>query len=160
MKTIKNIKQVETALLDIAEIDLRISDANKNAQELITRAKAQAEDATRGLNEKRRDLVEQLKGYSDIHKDIFEKGKKSAKFVNGEIGYRKTPDKIEVSADTAELLEKAGFAHCIKIKKEPVKAALKGFTDEQLAKFKTTRIAGQESFYVKASENCVKQNAS
>lgn len=157
MKQLKNVSQVEDALHRIAELDVGISDAENKALEIINNAKAEAQSASRDLIKEREALIEQIKTYSDNHREeLFIDGKKSAALTNGTIGYRKGTDKIEVSEETAELLEKAGFTHCIKIKKEPVKAALKGFSDSDLLKFGATRIKGAESFYIEASEACIK----
>lgn len=155
MKSIKNIAQIEDALHRIAELERGISAADNNAQKIINKAKAEAENASRNLIAERDELIEKIKDYSDAHRDELYTDKKSRDFTNGTIGYRQGTDSIEVSEKTAELLEKAGFAHCIRIKKEPVKTALKGFSDEQLSQFGCRRIAGQESFYVKASEDCI-----
>ena len=153
MKQLKNISQVEDALHRVAELDIGISEVENKASEIINNATAEAEAASREMLTERAELIEQIKCYSDNHREeLYLNGKKSAALTNGTIGYRK----IEVSDDTAELLEKAGFAHCIKIKKEPVKAALKGFSDDDLCKFGATRIKGSESFYVEASEACIK----
>ena len=59
---------------------------------------------------------------------------------------------MEVSADTADLLIKAGFSNCVKVKKEPVKAALKNFDAAQQKKFHINLVPGEESFYCKAAE--------
>lgn len=157
MKTIKNVSQINDVLHRIAELEVGIADANNGAADLINNAKAEAEAISRPLIEERDALIEQLQNFSAGHREeLYVDGKKSADFTNGTIGYRQNPDSIEVSKETAELLEKAGFANCVKVKKEPVKAALKGFSDDDLAKFGATRIAGKETFYVKASENCIK----
>lgn len=156
MKSIKTIDQIEDALHRIAELERGISEADNKAQEIINKATAEAENTSRSMIAEREELIEKIKAYSDVHREeVYADGKKSREFTNGTIGYRQSPDSIEVSKETAELLEKAGFSHCIKIKKEPVKAALKGFSDEQLAQFGCNRITGQESFYVKASEACI-----
>lgn len=157
MKQLRNVSQVEDALHRIAELEIGISDAENKAQEIIKNAKAEAEAASRELIAEKSELIEQIKCYSDNHREqLYADGKKSAALTNGTIGYRKGTDKIEVSENTAELLEKAGFAHCIKVKKEPVKAALKGFSDDDLCKFGASRIKGSEAFYVEASEACIK----
>ena len=157
MKSIKNVSQINEVLARIAELDVGISDADNNALEIINQAKVKAEETSRPLIEEREALVQQLKNYSDSHREeLYLDGKQSADFTNGTIGYRQNPDSIEVSKETADLLEKAGFANCVKVKKEPVKAALKGFSDDDLSKFGASRIPGKESFYVKASEVCVK----
>nr|WP_314782000.1 host-nuclease inhibitor Gam family protein [uncultured Treponema sp.] len=157
MKQLRNVSQIEDALHRVAELDIGISEIENKASEIINNATAEAEAASREMLTERAELIEQIKCYSDNHREeLYLNGKKSAALTNGTIGYRKGADKIEVSDDTAELLEKAGFAHCIKIKKEPVKAALKGFSDDDLCKFGATRIKGSESFYVEASEACIK----
>ena len=156
MKSIKNIAQIEDALHRIAELDVGITDADNLAQKAIAAAKKAAEEQTRDMVEERDTLIGLIKAYSDTHREeLYTDGKKSRDFTNGTVGYRQGTESIEVSEKTAELLEKAGFAHCIRIKKEPVKSALKGFNDEQLTRFGCRRIPGQESFYVKASEVCI-----
>lgn len=157
MKAIKNVSQINEVLHRIVELEVGIADADNGAAEIINTAKAEAEAISRPLIEERDALIEQLQSFSSTHREeLYVDGKKSADFTNGSIGYRQNPDSIEVSKETAELLEKAGFANCVKIKKEPVKAALKGFSDDDLAKFRATRITGKETFYVKASETCIK----
>ncbi len=150
-------QEVEKALKEIAKIDLKISDANNNAEEIMQKAKAQAERATQNLAKKKEALIASLKDYSDENRDeVYKDGKKSHDFVNGTIGYRQNPDKIEVAKETAELLEGAGFGHCVKVTKKPILAALKGFSEEQLKKVKAERVAGEENFFVKTSEPTVK----
>ena len=62
-------------------------------------AKADAETKSRALIEKRADLIIAMKDFSDSHRDeVFIDSKKSRDFVNGTIGYRQLPDKVEVTA--------------------------------------------------------------
>lgn len=150
---IKKIADLETALAEIASLDNAINQIDTESAEIINKAKADAETKSRALIEKRADLIIAMKDFSDSHRDeVFIDGKKSRDFVNGTIGYRQLPDKVEVSAETAQLLCDAGFEHCVKVKKEPVKAALKNFSKDQLEKFQINLIPGEETFYAKASE--------
>ena len=150
---IKKIADLETALAEIASLDNAINQIDTESAEIINKAKADAETKSRALIEKRADLIIAMKDFSDSHRDeVFIDGKKSRDFVNGTIGYRQLPDTVEFSAETAQLLCDAGFEHCVKVKKEPVKAALKDFSSEQMQKFQINLIPGKESFYAKASE--------
>lgn len=150
---IKKIADLETALAEIASLDNAINQIDTESAEIINKAKADAETKSRALIEKRVDLIIAMKDFSDSHRDeVFIDGKKSRDFVNGTIGYKKCPDKVEVSEATAQLLCDAGFEHCVKVKKEPVKAALKNFSKDQLEKFQINLIPGEETFYAKASE--------
>ena len=150
---IKKIADLETALAEIASLDNAINQINTESAENINKAKADAETKSRALIEKRADLIIAMKDFSDSHRDeVFIDGKKSRDFVNGTIGYRQLPDTVEFSAETAQLLCDAGFEHCVKVKKEPVKAALKNFSKDQLEKFQINLIPGEETFYAKASE--------
>lgn len=150
---IKKIADLETALAEIASLDNAINQIDTESAEIINKAKADAETKSRALIEKRADLIIAMKDFSDSHRDeVFIDGKKSRDFVNGTIGYRQLPDTVEFSAETAQLLCDAGFEHCVKVKKEPVKAALKNFSSEQMQKFQITLLPGKESFFAKASE--------
>lgn len=150
MAKIKNLKNVEEAIKEIAQLDVQLANIDNAATKAIQEAKDKATAESAELAQKREKLLEQLKEYSDDHRsEIYEDGKKSRDFINGSIGYRQNPDKIEVAADTADLLIQAGFANCVKVKKEPVKAALKNFDACQQEKFHISLIPGEESFYCK-----------
>lgn len=158
---IKKIADLETALAEIASLDNAINQIDTEAAEIINKAKADAETKSRALIEKRADLIIAMKDFSDSHRDeIFIDGKKSCDFVNGTIGYRQLPDTVEVTEETAQLLCDAGFEHCVKVKKEPVKAALKNFSSEQMQRFQINLLPGKESFYAKASKITIPKPAS
>lgn len=157
---IKNLKDVEETIKCIAQIDAEISAIDNNATIAINKAKEEAAQASAGLAEQREKLLENLKTYSDENRStLYEEGKKSREFINGTIGYRQNPDKVEVSADTADLLIKAGFSNCVKVKKEPVRAALKNFDAAQQKKFHINLVPGEESFYCKAAEKTIPEAA-
>lgn len=159
MKTIKNLKDVEETIKVIAQIDAEISAIDNEATKAINEAKEKAANASVDLSKKREELLAGLKTYSDDHRsEIYDEDKKSREFINGTIGYRQNPDKVEVSADTADLLIKAGFQNCVKVKKEPVKAALKNFDAAQQKKFHIKLIPGEESFYCKAAEKTIPES--
>ena len=157
---IKNLKDVEETIKCIAQIDAEISAIDNEATKAINEAKEKATKASVELSAEREKLLANLKDYSDANRSsIYEEGKKSREFINGTIGYRQNPDKVEVSADTADLLIKAGFANCVKVKKEPVKAALKNFDAAQQKKFHINLVPGDESFYCKAAEKTIPEQA-
>lgn len=149
---IKKIADMEEALAKIAELDTAIAQVDLIAEEAINKARSEADAASRDLIEERSQLIIAMRTFSDSHREEIFDGKKSRDFVNGTIGYRQLPDKVEVSEATAQLLCDAGFEHCVKVKKEPVKAALKNFDKDQLRKFGITILPGEETFYAKASE--------
>lgn len=156
---IKNLKDVEETIKVIAQLDAEISAIDNEATKTINAAKEKAAQASVELTAQREKLLENLKDYSDGHRaEIYEDGKKSREFINGTIGYRQNPDKVEVQADTADLLIKAGFENCVKIKKEPVKAALKNFDAAQQKKLHISVIPGSESFYCKATERTIPES--
>lgn len=153
MKDLKNLADANKALHRIAEIDQEIATAEAEQNKAVLEAKENFDSATAGLDKEREDLVEKLRIFSDENREeIYPVDKKSVELTNGTIGYRLLPETYEVSPKTAELLIAAGFKNCVKIKQEPVKAALKGFSTSDLAKFKVKRVPGGESFYVKAKE--------
>lgn len=156
---IKNLKDVEETIKVIAQLDAEISAIDNEAIKEINAAKEKAAQASVELTAQREKLLENLKNYSDEHRsEIYEEGKKSRDFINGTIGYRQGTDKVEVAEDTAELLIQAGFSNCVKIKKEPVKAALKNFDAAQRKDFHINLIPGSESFYCKAAERAIPEH--
>lgn len=153
MKKIKNLDQCNEALRRIAEIDLDITSRTVARDDAIIQAKHDCDEACNRMSTERDELIDALHQFSDANRDeIIPAGKKSLDLSNGTIGYRQCPDSIEVSAKTAELLIDAGLEHCVKIKKEPVKAALKNMTEADLARYEAKRIPGQESFFATANE--------
>lgn len=157
---IKKITDLDKGLARIAELDSAISQIDNAATEAINKAKSDAEAQSQDLIQERDKIIEAMKEFSDEHREeIYEKDKKSRDFVNGTIGYRQLPDTVEFSAETAQLLCDAGFEHCVKIEKKPVKAALKNFSSDQLEKFKINLLPGKESFYAKASDKTIPDSA-
>lgn len=150
---IKNLKQANEALHRIAEIECAISHEESLKDTVIADANKQFCDKTESLASEKDTILGKLKEFSDAHRDEFlSDGKLSADLGNGTLGYRKTPDKIEVSKDTAELLEKCGLGTMVKVTKEPVKAALKNLSDDMLSKVNAKKVPGTEQFYAKANE--------
>ncbi|MDE5899001.1 MAG: host-nuclease inhibitor Gam family protein [Treponemataceae bacterium] len=157
---IKNLKDVEEAIRSIAMIDAEIVSIDNTAAKAIAAAKEKAAADSSGLAERREKLLATLKEYSDGHRsELYDSDKKSREFINGTIGYRQNPAKVEVGEDTADLLIKAGFSNCVKVKKEPVKAALKNFDAAQQKKFHISLIPGKEVFYCTATEKTIPDGA-
>lgn len=156
LKKIRCLEDVEEAIRKVADIDVAMAKAEAQADVAVQAAKKQLADDTAGLEEERAEIVELLKNYSEEHRStLYDEGKKSCEFRAGIIGYRQNPDKVEVSKDTADLLIEAGFANCVQIKKEPVKAALKNFDACQLEKLHVRLIPGSETFYVKPEVSAI-----
>ncbi len=150
---IKNLKQANEALHRIAEIDSSISREESLRTAVIVDADKSFLNKTEGLVDERTKIIDQLKKFSDEHRSEFiPEGKMSADIGNGTLGYRKTPDKVEVCSETAELLEECGFGAMVKVTKEPVKAAVKNLPDDVLAKVKAKKVPGTEQFFAKANE--------
>ena len=153
---IKNVNHVEDAIRRIAELEAAISTVEVAASQAVAAAKAKAEEDSRNLVKERAQLLEAVQEYSDNHRDeLFQDGKKSVELTNGTIGYRQTPDKVEVSKDTADRLAAAGLDHCVKVSREPVKAALKNMDAEMLERFHAKVVPGKETFYVNASAQII-----
>lgn len=150
---VKNLKQANEALHRIAEIECAVSKETALKDSVIADANKSFADRTEKLEAEKVKLVEELRKFSDAHrKEFIPDGKLSADIGSGTLGYRKNPDKIEVSAETAELLEKAGLGAMVKVTKEPVKAALKNLDEAKLKEVKAKRIPGTEQFFAKANE--------
>ena len=157
---IKSLQDVEETIKCVAQIDAEIRAIDNTATVAVNKANEEAARMSAPLAAEREKLLAALKDYSDANRSkIYEDGKKSRKFINGTIGYHQNPDKVEVSEDTADLLIKAGFQNCVKVKKEPVKAALKNFDAAQQKKFHVSLVPGEETFYCKAAERTIPEAA-
>lgn len=153
---IRNLNHVEDAVRRIAELDAAISSVEVTASQAVAAVKAKAEEDSRDLVRERSQLLEAVQEYSDNHREeLYQDGRKSVELTNGTIGYRQSPDKVEVSKDTAELLVAAGLDHCVKVSREPVKAALKNMDAEMLERFHAKIVPGKEAFYVNASAQII-----
>ena len=151
--TIKSLKQANDALRRIAEIECAIAKEETLRNAVIVDADKNYCEKTEGLTSEKLKILEKLKDFSDAHRDEFiPTGMQSASLGNGTLGYRKMPDKVEVTKETAELLEQCGLGAMVKITKEPIKAALKNLSDEELSKVKAKKVPGTEQFYAKANE--------
>lgn len=150
---IKNLKQANEALHRIAEIECAVSKETALKDSVIADANKSFVEKTEALENEKEALVSKLKDFTDSHRsEILSDGKNSADIGNGTLGYRKDPDKIEVSANTAELLISMGLGAMVKVTKEPVKAALKNLSAEDLRKVEAKKVPGTEQFYAKANE--------
>lgn len=153
---VRNMNHVEDAVRRIAELDASIAAVEAAASHAVAAAKAKADEDSRDLVRERSQLLEAVQEYSDSHREeLYQEGRKSVELINGTIGYRQSPDKVEVSKDTAELLAAAGLDHCVKVSREPVKAALKNMDAEMLERFHARVVPGKETFYVSASAQVI-----
>lgn len=153
MKEITSEKAAEKALLRIAEIEAKVKEAEAQRDQIVNDANKTFTEFSQKLIEEEGKIVDLLRAYSDANRDdLYKDGAKSRKLTNGEIGYRKLPDSIEVSERTADLLIGLGMEKFVKIKKEPVKASLKNLGDDDLVKIDAKRIPGGEKFFAKANE--------
>ncbi len=74
----------------------------------------------------------------------------------GTFGFRKAPDAVSVSKDTAELLKKFGLDEYIRTKIEPDKEAMLSLDDETLEKVNAAR-KQKEDFFVETKRDLVNQ---
>ena len=156
---IKTVEDANKALHRLAEIEGTLKKCEAIRDNNLNRINKEDAYMAYSFDEERADLIEILHSFTDKNRSSLIGDKKnSVELQNGTLGYRKKPDVIEVSEKTADLLISAGLEDFVKIKKEPVKAALKNLDDAKLKKYDAKRIPGEESFYVKASE--VRQNDS
>lgn len=151
--TVKTIKQANDALHRIAEIECEIKKQESVRDGLVSAANSSFTQKTEKLESEKSSILDKLKEFCDEHRNEFiPEGKASADIGNGTLGYRKSPEKIEVSEQTARLLEEAGLGAMVKVTKEPVKAALKNLSAEMLSKVEAKKVPGTELFFAKANE--------
>ena len=74
----------------------------------------------------------------------------------GTFGFRKAPDSITVSKETADLLKKLGFDQYIRTKIEPDKEAMLSLDDATLEQVRAAR-KQKEDFFVETKRDLVNQ---
>jgi len=154
--TIKSLEEADWILKEMCALESTIEEIDNEANEKIAKLKEAAAKEGKPLRDRYKSCVKAMEAYARYFRgDIF-KDKKSVVRTFGIFGFRKAPDSISVTKDTAELLQKHGLDSFIRTKIEPDKEAMLTLDDETLATVGAAR-KQKEDFFVETKREQVNQ---
>lgn len=154
--TLKTMEEADAILKEMCEIEAGIETIDNLANEEIAKIKDKAAAKGKPLRDRYKSCHESLKAYASYFRGELFKDKKSLERPFGSIGFRKAPDSISCSKDTAELLKKSGLDQYVRVRIEPDKEAMLSLSDEELAQVGAVRKC-REDFYVETKRELVNQ---
>lgn len=145
---LENWNDVDASLREIGRLDRDLAMIEAAANEAIDRVKAETKESAAPLHDKKTSLELAIKEYCEANRVEFAKIK-SKELTFGSVGFRlSTRILIKRVAETLQALKDLSLTHCIRIKEEPDKEAMKALTDETLAEVgagrKTENVFGYE----------------
>jgi phage host-nuclease inhibitor protein Gam len=154
--TIKSLDEADFILKEMCEIEAQIEAIDNEAHEEIARLKEAAAAEGKPLRDRYKSCVKAMEAFARYHRGEIFKDKKSMERTFGCFGFRKAPDSISVSKDTAELLQKFGLKNYVRTKIEPDKEAMLSLDDATLEKVRAAR-KQKEDFFVETKRELVNQ---
>jgi len=154
--TLKSLEEADGILKEMCEIEARIEAIDNDADEQIARLKETAAADGKPLRERYKSCVKAMEAYARYFRGELFKDGKSLERSFGKFGFRKAPDSVSVSKETAELLQKFGLKKFIRTKIEPDKEAMLSLDDETLEKVAAAR-KQKEDFFVETKRELVNQ---
>jgi phage host-nuclease inhibitor protein Gam len=154
--TIKSLEEADFILKEMCEIEAKIEAIDNDAHEEIARLKEAAAAEGKPLRDRYKSCVKAMEAYARYFRGEIFKNKKSMERSFGSFGFRKAPDSISVSKETAKLLIKEGLKKYVRTKIEPDKEAMLSLDDDTLAKVGAAK-KQKEDFFVETKRDLVNQ---
>ena len=154
--TIKSLEEVDKVLQEMCEIEARIEAIDNDAHEEISAIKEKAAADGKPFRDRYKSCVKAMEAYARYARGELFKDRKSLERTFGSFGFRKAPDSISVSKETADLLQKFGLDQYVRTKIEPDKEAMLSLDDETLEKVSAAR-RQKEDFFVETKRDLVNQ---
>jgi phage host-nuclease inhibitor protein Gam len=154
--TIKSLEEADFILKEMCEIEARIEVIDNQADEQITRLKEAAAAEGKPLRDRYKSCVKAMEAYARYFRGELFKDNKSLERAFGKFGFRKAPDSVTTTKETADLLQKLGLKKFIRTKIEPDKEAMLSLDDETLEKVGAAR-KQKEDFFVETKRELVNQ---
>jgi len=153
---IKSLEEADRVLQELCEIEAQIEAIDNAAHEDIALIKKRAAEEGKPMRERYKSCVKAIEAYARYFRGDLFKDRKSLDRTFGIFGFRKAPDAISVSKETAELLQKHGLEEYVRTKIEPDKEAMLSLDDETLEKVGAAR-RQKEDFFVETKRELVNQ---
>jgi phage host-nuclease inhibitor protein Gam len=153
---IKTLDEADGLLREMCRLEAEIEAVDNAADEEIAKIKADAARDGKPLRDRYKGLVKTMEAYARYFRGELFKDRKSLERPFGSFGFRKAPDAVSVSKETAELLKKLGLNQNIRTKIEPDKEAMLALDDETLSQVGAAR-KQKEDFFVETKRELVNQ---
>ena len=153
---IKSLEEADFVLKEMCELESRIEAIDNASNEEIARLKEIAAKEGKPLRDRYKSLVKAMEAYARYFRGEIFIDKKSIHRTFGTFGFRKAPDSISITKDTAELLKANGLEQYVRTKIEPDKEAMLALDDDTLAKVGAAK-KQKEDFFVETKREQVNQ---
>jgi phage host-nuclease inhibitor protein Gam len=154
---IKTLEDADSILQEMCRIEEQIEAVDNTADEQIAKIKEAAAKDGKPLRDRYKGMVKTLEAFARYFRGELFRDRKSMERPFGSFGFRKAPDAVSVSKETAELLRKFGLTEYIRTKIEPDKEALLTLDDDTLEKVGAAR-KQKEDFFVETRRELVNQD--
>ena len=155
--TIKSLEEADFILKEMCELESKIEAIDNESNEKIAKLKETAAAEGKPLRDRYKSCVKAIEAYARYFRGEIFNDKKSLVRAFGTFGFRKAPDAISVTKETADLLQKHGLEQYVRTKIEPDKEAMLSLDDETLAKVGAAK-KQKEDFFVETKREQVNQD--
>jgi phage host-nuclease inhibitor protein Gam len=146
--SVKNLDDANQALRSMGLLEAEMDKLSAEAEKKIAAIHAAFDTDMAPYQDQYKKLAGSLEVYSVKNRQSLFGETKTQKLLSGEFGFRKYPDSIAVSENTAALLNKFGLDRFVRTKIEPDKKAMLALSDTVLKKVGAER-KQNESFFAK-----------
>ena len=154
---LKTLDDADRALQKLCEIESQLEAIDNSADEEIAKIKERAATEGKLLREQHKAHITAMEAYAAYYREELFRDRKSLDRPFGTFGYRKAPDSIHVTKETADLLKKQGFDQYLRVKIEPDKEAMLSLSEDTLALVRATR-RSKEDFFIETRREQVNQD--
>ena len=154
---LKTLDDADKTLQRLCEIESRLEIIDNAANEEIAKIKESAASEGKALREQHKAGIQALEAYAAYYRADLFKERKSLERPFGVFGFRKAPDSVRVTKETADLLKKNGLDQYLRVKIEPDKEAMLSLSEDTLALVRASR-ASKEDFFVETRRDLVNQD--
>jgi len=154
---LKTLDDADKTLQKLCEIESQLEAIDNAANEEIAQIKERAATEGKLLRDQHKAYITALEAYAAYNREELFQDRKSLDRPFGTFGYRKAPDSIHVSKETADLLKEQGLDEYLRVKIEPDKEAMLALTDDTLALVRASR-RSKEDFFIETNREQVNQD--
>ncbi|MCB1172165.1 MAG: host-nuclease inhibitor Gam family protein [Leptospiraceae bacterium] len=153
---IKTIDDANSALADIARLQIQLEQIDNEASIEIGKIKERAAKDGKPIRDQIEALGNSLATFGEYNKDELFGDKRTVTVSYGIFGFRKST-KIRVKKTTLELLQKLFQGDGIRIKEEVDREALKDWDESDLAQVDAAKVT-EDNFFYEVDREAINQN--
>lgn len=159
---IKDLKEADTALAEIAEIERRLAGIEATMNEGIDKLKAAAQRLSAPMQQRLDTLGNGLHAFAEHHKDDIFSKRKSVELTFGLLGFRLSTELRPLPKLTwkkvLELLKREGVDQAIRVREEVDRDVLHTFPDDELADLGVRRVP-KDTFWYETRKQAIEDGA-